>query len=55
MNKWLTNNFPSYNTGLSLTPFLLAAATVLVITLLTVIYHTMRAALANPSKSLRSE
>jgi putative ABC transport system permease protein len=55
MNKWLTNNFPSYNTGLSPTPFLLAAATVLVITLLTVIYHTMRAALANPSKSLRSE
>jgi putative ABC transport system permease protein len=46
--------FP-YNTGLSALPFLLAAMTVLLITLATVIYHTMRAALANPSRSLRSE
>jgi putative ABC transport system permease protein len=53
MHKWL--NFFSYHTGLSPLPFLLAAFTVLTITLLTVIYHTMRAALANPSKSLRSE
>jgi putative ABC transport system permease protein len=53
MHKWL--NFFSYHTGLSPMPFLLAAFTVLSITLLTVIYHTMRAALANPSKSLRSE
>jgi putative ABC transport system permease protein len=53
MHKWL--NFFSYHTGLSPMPFLLAAFTVLTITLLTVIYHTMRAALANPSKSLRSE
>ena len=53
MSKWL-KIFP-YNTGLSPTPFLLAALTVLFITLLTVIYHTMRAALANPSKSLRSD
>ena len=53
MHKWL--NFFSYHTGLSPVPFLLAAFTVLSITLLTVIYHTMRAALANPSKSLRSD
>jgi putative ABC transport system permease protein len=53
MNEWL-KAFP-YNTGLSFTPFLLAALTVLLITLLTVIFHTIRAALANPSRSLRSE
>ncbi|GGA88834.1 ABC transporter permease [Puia dinghuensis] len=53
MDKWL-KIFP-YNTGLSATPFLLAAVTVLLITFLTVIYHTVRAALANPSKSLRAE
>jgi putative ABC transport system permease protein len=53
MDKWLSV-FP-YNTGMSALPFLLAALTVLLITLATVIYHTMRAALANPSKSLRSE
>jgi putative ABC transport system permease protein len=53
MDKWL-NTFP-YNTGMPVLPFLLAALTVLLITLATVIYHTMRAALANPSKSLRSE
>ncbi|HEV9037717.1 MAG TPA: ABC transporter permease [Puia sp.] len=53
MSKWL-KIFP-YNTGLSFTPFLLASVTVLVITLLTVIFHTMRAALASPALSLRSE
>jgi putative ABC transport system permease protein len=53
MNKWL--KFFSYSTGLSATPFLLAAFAVLFITLMTVIYHTMRAALANPSRNLRSE
>lgn len=53
MDKWLSA-FP-YNTGLSILPFVLAALTVLFITMTTVIYHTMRAALANPSRSLRSE
>jgi putative ABC transport system permease protein len=53
MHKWL--NIFSYNTGLSPTPFLLAAFAVLFITLMTVIYHTMRAALTNPSRNLRSE
>jgi putative ABC transport system permease protein len=53
MDKWL-GLFP-YNTGFSVIPYLLAAIGVLVITFLTVLYHTLRAALANPSKSLRSE
>ncbi|HEY4334368.1 MAG TPA: ABC transporter permease [Puia sp.] len=53
MDKWL-GLFP-YNTGFSVIPYLLAAITVLLITFLTVLYHTLRAALANPSKSLRSE
>ncbi|HXB09396.1 MAG TPA: FtsX-like permease family protein, partial [Puia sp.] len=53
MDKWL-NLFP-YNMGFSVIPYLLAAVTVLMITFLTVLYHTLRAALANPSKSLRSE
>lgn len=53
MNKWL-DVFP-YNTGLSITPFLLSALTVLMITLLTVIFHTVKAAIANPANSLRTE
>jgi len=53
MDKWL-KIFP-YNTGLSVTPFLLSALTVLVITLLTVIFHTVKAALANPANALRTE
>ena len=53
MSKWL-KVFP-YNTGLSVLPFLFSAITVLIITLLTVIFHTVRAAVANPVTSLRSE
>ena len=53
MSRWL-KVFP-YNTGLSVMPFLLSAIVVLLITLLTVIFHTVRAALANPVKSLRTE
>jgi putative ABC transport system permease protein len=53
MDKWL-DIFP-YNTGLTVTPFLLSALVVLVITLMTVIFHTLKAALANPIKSLRTE
>jgi len=53
MDKWL-KIFP-YNTGLSATPFLFSAFAVLLITMLTVIFHTVRAALANPVKSLRTE
>jgi putative ABC transport system permease protein len=53
MDKWL-QIFP-YNTGLSPAPFLLAAVVVLLITFMTVLYHTLRAAMASPSKSLRTE
>jgi putative ABC transport system permease protein len=53
MNNWL-KIFP-YNTGLSAVPFLLSAITVLVITMITVTFHTMRAAIANPVKALKSE
>ncbi len=53
MDKWL-KIFP-YNTGLTVTPFILSAIVVLLITLMTVIFHTLRAALANPIKSLRTE
>ncbi len=53
MDKWI-NIFP-YNTGLSVTPFILSALVVLLITMLTVIFHAMKAAIANPVKSLRTE
>ena len=53
MDKWL-KIFP-YNTGLSAQPFILSAIVVLIITLMTVIFHTLKAALANPVKSLRTE
>ena len=53
MNKWL-KIFP-YNTGITVMPFLLSALVVLAITLLTVFFHTVKAAVANPVKSLRTE
>ena len=53
MDKWL-NVFP-YNSGLTIFPFLLSGLSVLVITMLTVIFHTVKAALANPVVSLRTE
>jgi putative ABC transport system permease protein len=53
MNNWL-KIFP-YNTGLSITPFILSAVVVLLITLLTVIFHSLRAAVADPITALRTE
>ncbi len=53
MDRWL-KVFP-YNTGLHIMPFLLSALTVLFITMLTVIYHTVKAALASPAANLRTE
>ncbi|WP_336517730.1 ABC transporter permease [Pollutibacter soli] len=53
MSKWL-KIFP-YNTGLHVSTFIFAAIAVLLITLLTVITHTVKAALAKPATSLRSE
>jgi putative ABC transport system permease protein len=53
MSNWL-KIFP-YNTGLTVMPFLLSALAVLAITLLTVIFHTVKVAVANPAKGLRTE
>jgi putative ABC transport system permease protein len=53
MDNWL-KIFP-YNTGLTVKPFLLSAIVVLLITMFTVIFHTIKAAIANPVKSLRTE
>ena len=53
MSKWL-KVFP-YNTGLTPELFLLSAIIILMITLLAVTFHTLKAALANPVKSLRTE
>jgi putative ABC transport system permease protein len=53
MHKWL-NIFP-YHTGMPVAPFLLSALALLVITMVTVTFHTLKAAVANPSKSLRTE
>ncbi|MFN8346346.1 MAG: ABC transporter permease [Spirosomataceae bacterium] len=53
MNQWL-EPFP-YRTGISPFTFLLSAVIVLFITLLTVGFHTIKAALMNPVKALKSE
>lgn len=53
MHEWL--KLFSYSTGLTTTPFVFSALTVLAITLLTVIFHSVRAAMANPVNGLRSE
>ncbi|MET0243840.1 MAG: ABC transporter permease [Flavitalea sp.] len=53
MNNWL--KIFVYNTGLSVAPFIFSALLVLVITLLTVMFHTVKASLANPVNNLRSE
>ena len=53
MNQWL-QNFP-YRTGLSWWIFAAAGSGALMITLLTVSYQSIKASLANPVKSLRTE
>ncbi len=53
MHKWLQSY--EYRTGINWWIFVIAAIGALVITLLTVSYQSIRAALANPVKSLRSE
>jgi putative ABC transport system permease protein len=53
MYKWL-KIFP-YNTGMSVWPFVYSGLTVLMITLVTVMFHTVKAAVANPTKSLKAE
>jgi putative ABC transport system permease protein len=53
MHNWL-KIFP-YNAGLKVSTFILSALVVLLITMLTVISHTVKAAIANPAKTLRTE
>ncbi|CAB1063163.1 Acidobacterial duplicated orphan permease (function unknown) [Olavius sp. associated proteobacterium Delta 1] len=53
MNYWLQNF--AYRVALTPWPFLFAAALAIVIALITVIYQTVKAALANPVDSLRYE
>jgi putative ABC transport system permease protein len=53
MHNWL--NVFTYHIGLTPLPFILSALTVLLITMLTVMFHTVKSAVANPSKSLRTE
>ncbi len=53
LNDWL-NNF-SYRIDLSIWHFLIGAVIALVIAQFTISYHTILAALSNPSKSLRYE
>jgi putative ABC transport system permease protein len=53
MNKWLQGF--AYRTGISWWIFLLAAIVALMIALLTVSFQAIKAAVANPVKSLRTE
>jgi ABC-type antimicrobial peptide transport system permease subunit len=53
MSGWLLNY--NYRTGLSWWIFASTAAGAIVITLLTVSFQSIKAAIANPVKSLRSE
>jgi len=53
LNKWLTNYV--YHTQISWWVFITAGAGALIITLLTVSYQGIKAALMNPVKSLRTE
>jgi putative ABC transport system permease protein len=53
MHKWL--QVFTYNTGLSPIPFVVSAVVVLGITMLTIIFHTTKAAVASPAKNLRTE
>ncbi|MET3880015.1 ABC transporter permease [Chitinophaga sp. OAE865] len=53
MDRWL-NNF-AYHAGISIWVFVLTGGAVVVIALATVSFHAMKAALANPVKSLRAE
>ncbi|NII28004.1 FtsX-like permease family protein [Pseudoflavitalea sp. X16] len=53
MHQWLENF--AYRTSVSAWVFVLSAAIMMIITLFTLGFQTVRAALANPVKSLRSE
>jgi putative ABC transport system permease protein len=53
MSNWL--KVFSYNTGLSFMPFLVSAFAIVITAVLTATFHSVKAALSNPAKNLRSE
>ncbi len=53
MSKWLSV-FP-YNNGLSAIPFMVSALVIVLAAVVTVMFHSTKAALANPANSLRTE
>jgi putative ABC transport system permease protein len=53
MDKWL--KLFSYNTGLTIIPFLFSAGTLFLIVSLTVSFHVIKAAIENPVRNLRTE
>ncbi|MDE3185045.1 MAG: ABC transporter permease [Bacteroidota bacterium] len=53
MSNWLSV-FP-YNNGLSAIPFMVSALVIVLAAVLTVMFHSTKAALANPANSLRTE
>ncbi|MEO8770318.1 MAG: ABC transporter permease [Ferruginibacter sp.] len=53
MNNWL-HVFP-YNTGLSAIPFIVSALVIVITAALTASFHSAKAALSNPVKSLKTE
>jgi hypothetical protein len=53
MNSWLSNF--AYRVDMSVTLFILTGAAALVISMLTICFQSIRAALANPANSLRSD
>jgi putative ABC transport system permease protein len=53
MHNWL--NIFSYNTGLSVIPFIVSAFLIILTAVLTAMFHSTRAALAKPANNLRTE
>ena len=53
MHNWLSI-FP-YNPGLSVIPFILSALVIVLTAVITVMFHSTKAALSNPAESLRTE
>ncbi len=53
MHNWL--NVFAYNAGLSVLPFILSAFLIVLTAVMTAMFHSTRAALASPAKSLRTE
>ncbi|HEX7757105.1 MAG TPA: hypothetical protein VF421_17265, partial [Niabella sp.] len=53
MNKWLQEY--SYRTTISASAFILSGGVILLVAMITIITQTLRAAVTNPSKAIRSE